>query len=453
MSTPRKKRSTPAAESPPALDVAPAEIIGGPIHSGRPVPFASVRRNPRNPRTTFRPINTMQAVGQLDSIKVVRRTDADGAEYYLVTDGERRHRTAGGLFWSHVGIEVVDLTDEQIEIAMLAYGTGADPLSPLDEATHIARLAAEYHWPATEIAIRIGRNESDVRRALTLNALVPELRALVSAESLLASDALVYARLSEADQRKAATQLADSDWAANGERIPSKFVRTHAKRWMLSLADPGFDLSDATLTPRGSCVTCPMRTSNQTALAGFGDVDTDDRCTDAACFEAKRAAHWAAMRLAQPQAKPLEGPEARRALAGHGYRPAAPDQFPEALARDDNGRTHALVAVAPAPATAKPAPASAVTPPTATPGALSTAARNAMLDRVIANPTPAALVAGLSRLARPEWIREIADRRGVESLTDAARHGDGWGVVAEIAGMLDDGVLRAMAEETPENED
>ncbi len=444
MSTSRNRR---AATGLTAL----VEIVGGPIHSGRPVPFTSVCRNPRNPRTTFRPIDSMRAVGQLDSIKVVQRNDADGTEYYLVTDGERRHRTAESLGWSHVGIEVVDLTDEQIEIAMLAYGTGADPLSPLDEALHIARLAAEYHWPATEIALRIGRNESDVRRALALHAIVPELRALVASESLLASDALVYARLSEVDQRKAAAQLADSDWVANGERIAAKFVRTHVRRWMLSLADPGFDVADATLAPRGSCVTCPMRTSNQTALAGFGDVDSDDRCTDAACFEAKRAATWDRTRAAVPQAKPLEGPEARRALAGQGYRPATAGEAPAALARDDDGRTHALVAVAPVPAPTKRAPAASANVPTSPHrDALTTAQRNAMLDRVVANPTPAALVAGLSRLARPEWIREIAERRVVESLTDAARGDDGWGVVAEIAGMLDDGVLRAMSEETTE---
>jgi len=62
-------------------------------------------------------------------------------------------------------------------------------------------------------------------------------------------------------------------------------------RYMLSLTEAPFDVTNATLHPEaGACSTCPKRTGNQREL--FSDVASEDVCTDPDCFAEKKERVW-----------------------------------------------------------------------------------------------------------------------------------------------------------------
>jgi len=62
-------------------------------------------------------------------------------------------------------------------------------------------------------------------------------------------------------------------------------------RYMLSLTEAPFDVTDATLHPdAGACSACPKRTGNQREL--FSDVASEDVCTDPDCFAKKKERVW-----------------------------------------------------------------------------------------------------------------------------------------------------------------
>lgn len=406
---------------------------------GTPIQLSLIDRNPKQPRTIFTPIEGMAEHGQRAAIIVAKR-----GKRYLLVDGERRHRTAEQLGWQEIGCDVRVMTDEEIDLAFLDFASG-EPLSPLDEAAYIDRLRTERGWSVAELAIRLSRADSYVRKSIVLHSLHSDIRELVRAGSVNASDALLLARVSGTDQAKAAAALKASTWVSGGQVVPRAFIATHTQRYMMALADPGFDTDDNSM-PGGACVACPKRTGNQTLLAGFADVCADDRCTDAVCFSGKLDTVWSRTIERWPDAARLEGTEARKALTqianGQGWREAADGERPTAIIRGPEGRTLRLVALPQKPA----APAAAAQPTIPNKpkrDGLTAAERELLLEQLLENPTPAIVVAGLeaSGMLRREWLEEIREGRELEKLSDA----NDWGIVVEIVGMISDDALRAMA--------
>lgn len=393
------------------------------------IKLAAIDSNPRNPRTEFKLIESMNAHGQRKAIDVVKR-----GKRYLIVDGERRFRTAISLKWDYIEADVKDMTDAEIDIAVLDFAQ-AEPLPELDEAAHMARLIAENGWRIEELASRLARNETDVRKRLKMHALHDDMKALIRQGAVAATDALVLHRVSADDQAKTAKMIHESTWVADGVQVPRKFLLTHVERYMLSLTDPGFDTKETSM-PGGACSVCPKRTGNQTVLAGFEDMVSQDRCTDPICFRSKLDAVWERACAAEPDAARLEGQEARRAIAGQGYQMCL-DGPADALARDGEGRTVRLSKVM--PAAPRPAQKPAATAPAASRG-MSAKEREETLTGLAEDPEPGMVAAGLraSGAVRGEWLAEIASERGdLEACED-------WGVIVEIVGAISDDAIRAM---------
>lgn len=277
----------PAAVTPP-VDLPPPPPVG----SFELVSRHLVRAAPWNPRKHFDP-DALQELA--DSIRTQGLAEPIllrplGTGHYELVAGERRFRACELVDLDPVPAIVRTLTDEQaFDVALVENGQRRD-LHPLEEADAFAVKRDRFHRSVEEIAAQVGHTTLYVRQRIRLADLEPTARQLFLDAKVSLGVALLLARMPNPKQQaKAAQQF--------GDRRGDELLSVSQARWtierefMLDLKRATFPLADATLVPEaGACSTCPKRTGNQREL--FDDVESDDLCTDSACFEGKVDAAW-----------------------------------------------------------------------------------------------------------------------------------------------------------------
>lgn len=227
----------------------------------------------------------------------------------VIVDGEQRYVCA-----LLCGIEVlkvvdVDVPDEKRLLYQMRGGNTATPLHPLDMADAIVRLRATNPAVTDAVIARecgIG-SVRDVLRLEALSGLCPEAREAYRKGELRHRQASYIATLSTvADQKRAVEACADATDTATRFYVEGRHRR-------LVLAECHFDPGDASLSERGKCSTCPYNTAAQRKL--WSDVaGSDERCTDAVCYERKQDVVWRRMAVAAAEkgVNVLEGHDAKK---------------------------------------------------------------------------------------------------------------------------------------------
>lgn len=209
----------------------------------RRIPLAELHESPLNPRTFYR-LEALQelkdsllSTGQLTPI-IVRPRKAGG---YEIAAGHRRYRAAklacetSAQGAHYRGLEqlaaiVRELDDRTFIEVLNIENLQRDDLHPLEEATGFRQLMEKAGYDVAKIAARIGRSTKYVYDRIKLLQLVPEAKTLFLAGEFEAGHAVILARLSAADQRKAI----DKENAGNGWRREGLFLA--------EIADPHPDL-------------------------------------------------------------------------------------------------------------------------------------------------------------------------------------------------------------------
>jgi ParB family chromosome partitioning protein len=154
--------------------------------------------NPFQPRTRF----SDEAIGELaDSIRssgvlqpVLVRRDGDG---YLIVAGERRLRAARVAGLKKIPAIVRDVTDtEMMEIALVE-NIQREDLNPIDEAHAYSTLIEKVGLTHEQISGRVGKQRSSISNSLRLLTLPPEVREMVSRETISAGHARALLALEE----------------------------------------------------------------------------------------------------------------------------------------------------------------------------------------------------------------------------------------------------------------
>jgi hypothetical protein len=192
---------------------------------------------------------------------------------------------------------------------------------PLEEAEGFEELLAQKERPYTvdELAAKTGKSKAYIYGRLKLTALCPEARKAFYDGKLLASVALLVARIPSKElQKKALERLASpqhdepASFAVAADCIHREF--------MLKLAEAPFSIDDAVLLPKaGACTACPKRSGANPEL--FADVAGADMCSDPTCYREKLDAHWeevAAKAKASGQ-KVLPPKESKSVFADYGW--------------------------------------------------------------------------------------------------------------------------------------
>ena len=160
---------------------------------GRRVPVEFLRRNPRNPRTSF-PETELDELA--DSIRergviqpIVVRPLAKLPDAFEIIAGERRWRAAQRAGLHEVPVVVVEADDKTaLELAIIENVQRAD-LNALDEAAGYDRLLTEHGYTQTELGTVLGKSRSHVSNTLRLLKLPVPVREMVSRGDISAGHA------------------------------------------------------------------------------------------------------------------------------------------------------------------------------------------------------------------------------------------------------------------------
>lgn len=169
------------------VEAAPAQAPGDPSSGSRDAPIELLKRNPDQPRRTFREedledlSNSIREKGVLQPI-LVRPSPSTPGEFQIVA-GERRWRAAQRAGLRSVPIMVRELDDLAVlEIGIIENVQRAD-LNILEEALSYKVLMDKFDRTQDAIAQTIGKSRSHVANTLRLLALPEEVQSyLVSGE-------------------------------------------------------------------------------------------------------------------------------------------------------------------------------------------------------------------------------------------------------------------------------
>ncbi len=193
------------------VDAAPAQAPGDHAGGSRDAPIELLKRNPDQPRRTFKEddledlANSIREKGVLQPILVRPAPDAPG-EYQIVA-GERRWRAAQRAGLRAVPIMVRELDDLAVlEIGIIENVQRAD-LNILEEALSYKVLMEKFDRTQENIAQTIGKSRSHVANTMRLLALPDEVQSYLVSGELSAGHARAIA--ASADPAGLAKQIID----------------------------------------------------------------------------------------------------------------------------------------------------------------------------------------------------------------------------------------------------
>lgn len=251
--------------------------------------------SPTNPRKYFNQQGLEELAASIKQTKgviqavTVRPHPSIKNKYELVC-GERRYRSSKIAGMPTISSVIKDLTDEEVQELQFIENIEREDVHPMDEAVTFKAMIENKikPWTVDDIAAKITKPASYVAQRLQLNHLIPSLQKEFWDGKFLVGHAILFARLSDADQKQLVNNYSVS-WSGVYKPVKdvAKYIETNV---MCKLSAASFDKEDATLVPAaGACSMCSKRTGNNPSL--FADLKTDDRCTDRTCFNSKSEAH------------------------------------------------------------------------------------------------------------------------------------------------------------------
>jgi len=309
-----KKQNSPKTPVAPVVTIAPGEQTT--------IPRSDIARS-----FTNREIGSDEVTDILESIRqhgviqplVVRPastvTDekirkAIGKARYVLVAGERRWFASGLAKLQELPVVIRQYNDrEALEVQAIENLQRKD-LKDIEEAQHYRRLL-DAGSKAEEIALRISKSRAHIYNCLKLLELPEAAQKALSSGQLDRAIALLIARMPHPTVRQEATKQILAGHQRYDHR-EGKHVRLEysfreaksflAEHFMLQLVEASWDLkAEGVVEGVQSCLNCPKRAGNMSDL--FGAVTTKtDLCTDAACFNAKKEAHWAAIKVQAQEA-------------------------------------------------------------------------------------------------------------------------------------------------------
>ena len=334
---------------------APAPAAPAPIFHPN-LPLSVIIESAHNPRKRYDAdslqelAETIRARGIHNPV-LVREIDTPAGPRFELAAGHRRCRAARLVGLVEVPALIMQLDDRGFLELLHIDNLQRDGVDPLDEALAYEQLLSNGYDIAT-LADKLGRSITYVASRVRLLSLGVAAREAMQLGYVKVSHAIELAKLPEGAQE----QLLESEWNLNpGSLARSAGVKTPARepdapdageaaaeaadealaeedddevdpeqfappkvtdRWLRArfyqaIAEPTlqtlkraiahdilrklsvvpWDLNDATLVPvAGACATCPKRSSQEPLL--FPELDREDACLDASCYEAKQEALW-----------------------------------------------------------------------------------------------------------------------------------------------------------------
>lgn len=295
-----------------------------PVTGARRVPLDLIQPGQYQPRKHFDEAKMAEltaSVRQHDVMQPILLRPIGAAtgdkQRFEIVAGERRWRASKAAMREDIPAVVRELTLMEVLELQAIENIQREDLHPMEEAYSFDLLLNPPEglpgYTVEQIADKVGKSTTHVRRRLVLCQLIPQAAKAFSDGVLTLNTALTIARMPVPIQGKAfpkimATRADDTKPVAH--RDAEKIVQG---AFMLRLANAPFPIKDATLVPdAGGCNVCPKRTGACPDL--FDDVAEADTCTDPDCFDTKQQAHNE-RRKAEARAEGIEVLDGKKATA------------------------------------------------------------------------------------------------------------------------------------------
>ncbi len=156
------------------------EPAGERVRAARRVPIEFLRRNPRNPRTSFAESELDDLAGSIRERGIIQpiivRPFTNLPDAFEIVAGERRWRAAQRAGLHDVPVVVVEADDKTaLELAIIENVQRSD-LNALDEAAGYERLVVEHGYSQTDLATVLGKSRSHVANTIRLLKLPASVR-------------------------------------------------------------------------------------------------------------------------------------------------------------------------------------------------------------------------------------------------------------------------------------
>lgn len=231
-----------SAESPAALEEHPVDSIVSPgVGETLNLPLDQIQQNPDQPRKAFdaEKLQELAAsfieVGQLTPILVKPTGDAGR---YLLVAGERRFRAAKLAGFDH--LKAIITNGDPEELALIE-NLQREDLTPIEEATGLARLAKTKAYTQEQLAKVMGRSRRAVGESLALLDLPAFIKADLGRTSAIAtkSQLLQVVREKNADKQLALwAALKDGSLSVRAARAarkdPAERPKLHSERFSVN---------------------------------------------------------------------------------------------------------------------------------------------------------------------------------------------------------------------------
>lgn len=252
------------------------------------------------PRKTFKEesikelAESMEANGLLLPI-IIRPNFNNG---YEIVAGERRYRAAKLLGWDTIPAIIKSVTDEEMLEIQVLENLQREDMSPLDEAAAFQTLLKKesIDW----LSSKIHKSKKYILDRIKLNDLCLEAKLYLTKCWIPLGHAMALSKIKEEYQEKVMASCFHYTGFASQKEDNRVFYCTKNlndfKVLIYSIFQDfkkaPFDLADENLIEGvPSCNDCEKRTCNQNLL--FGDITSNDSCTDPICFKSKSDTHIA----------------------------------------------------------------------------------------------------------------------------------------------------------------
>lgn len=294
-----------APEAWPAEDAAPAPSAAPLDRSQHAIPLPQLHPSPTNPRKTFDAewmaelADNIREHGVLQPILVRPWPDEypkPGPDVvYEIVAGESRYRAATSAGLDEMPALIRALTTAQVLEMQIIENLKRRGLHELEEADGYAVMIREHGYTPAQLAEKIGQSKAYIYGRLKLTSLQGEARDLCRSGELVASCALLVARLGPGVQAEAAKWIIQYKMSA---RDAQQYI---SRQYMKDLRGAVWPLDTCNWTNRADCKSCPQRTGNQPEL--YTD-SAPNVCTSPDCYEAK-CRDWGAHLASEAQTKGL----------------------------------------------------------------------------------------------------------------------------------------------------
>ncbi|MGB1109411.1 MAG: ParB/RepB/Spo0J family partition protein [Gammaproteobacteria bacterium] len=191
------------------------------------VPVEALRRGRYQPRTDMRQDSLEDLAASIKSQGLVQpivvRPTADGPTDFEIIAGERRWRAAQIAGIEKVPVVIRDVPDRAVVAMALIENIQRENLNPLEEATALQRLIAEFDMTHQEAADAVGRSRAAVSNLLRLLELHEQVKSAVENRQLEMGHARALLALPMEQQPSAARKIVAAGMSV---RSTEKFIKS-----------------------------------------------------------------------------------------------------------------------------------------------------------------------------------------------------------------------------------